>query len=147
MSSAKTNARRAAVQAVYQWQMTGQTLNLIEQYFLDEQFFLEQLDDQTIQKHYFSLIFHSVPQQLKTLDTLLSQFVDRAVDMIDPVERAILRCGVFELENSADIPYKVIINEYINIAKELGADGSHRYVNGILDKVAQQQRGDEVKRV
>jgi N utilization substance protein B len=143
MSSAKTNARRAAVQALYQWQMTGQTLNLIEQYFLDEQFFLEHLDDQTIQKHYFSLIFHSVPQQIEALDALLSEFVDRAVDTIDPVERAILRCGVFELENSSDIPYKVIINEYINIAKELGADGSHRYINGILDKIAQKQRSDE----
>ena len=146
MSLAKSNARRAAVQAIYQWQVTGQTLNLIEQYFLDEHFFLAQIDEKDIQKPYFSLIFHGVPEQLSALDTLLAEFVDRAVDAVDPVERAILRCGVFELENAADIPYKVIINEYINLAKELGADGSHRYVNGILDKIAQKQRACEFER-
>jgi len=75
----------------------------------------------------------------------LSEFVDRPVDMIDPVERAILRIGVYELVNRPDMPYRVILNEGINLAKYFGADGSHKYVNGILDKVAQQKRMVEIK--
>lgn len=143
MSNPKTNARKAAVQALYQWQVTGQNLNLIEQYFIDQQFFAENADD--VQKNYFSELFHGVPQDLIAIDELLSEFVDRAVDAVDPVERAVLRLGTYELIHCADTPYKVIINESINLAKCFGADGSHRYVNGILDKVAQKQRAEEVK--
>jgi N utilization substance protein B len=142
MSNPKTNARKAAVQAIYQWQITGQNLNLIEQYFVDEQFFLE---GEEIQHSYFSNVFHSVPQNLIAIDELLSGFVDREVDAVDPVERAVLRLATYELMHETDTPYKVIINEAINLAKEFGADGSHRYINGILDKVAQRQRPDEIK--
>lgn len=141
-SNPKTNARKAAVQALYQWQITGQNLNLIEQYFIDEQFFME---NEKIQRDYFSEVFHAVPQNLIDIDALLSNFVDRDVDAVDPVERAILRLATYELMHAADTPYKVIINEAINIAKDFGADGSHRYINGILDKVAQKQRPDEIK--
>ena len=143
MSNPKTNARKAAVQALYQWQVTGQNLNLIEQYFIEQQFFAENIED--VQKNYFSELFHGVPQDLIAIDALLSEFVDRAVDAVDPVERAVLRLGTYELIHCADTPYKVIINESINLAKCFGADGSHRYVNGILDKVAQKQRADEIK--
>lgn len=142
MSNPKTNARKAAVQAIYQWQITGQNLNLIEQYFIDEQFFVE---NEEIQRAYFSEVFHGVPQNLIAIDELLSQFVDREIDAVDPVERAILRLATYELLHESDTPYKVIINEAINLAKNFGADGSHRYVNGILDKVAQKQRPDEIK--
>ena len=142
MSNPKTNARKAAVQAIYQWQITGQNLNLIEQYFIDEQFFVE---GEEIQRAYFSEIFHGVPQNLIAIDELLSGFVDREVDAVDPVERAVLRLATYELLHAEDTPYKVIINEAINLAKDFGADGSHRYVNGILDKVAQKQRPDEIK--
>ena len=143
MSNPKTNARKAAVQALYQWQVTGQNLNLIEQYFIDQQFFAENADD--VQKNYFSELFHGVPQDLIAIDELLSEFVDRAVDAVDPVERAVLRLGTYELIHCADTPYKVIINESINLAKCFRADGSHRYFNGILDIVAQKQRAEEVK--
>jgi N utilization substance protein B len=141
MSNSKTNARKAVVQALYQWQITGQNLNLIEQYFIDEQFFVE---NKKLKRDYFSEVFHAVPQNLIEIDALLSNFVDREVDAVDPVERAILRLATYELIHSADTPYKVIINEAINIAKYFGADGSHRYINGILDKVALRQRPDEV---
>lgn len=141
MSNPKSNARQAVAQAVYQWQLTGQNLNLIEQYFIDEQYFA---DGEKVDKDYFSELFHGVPQDLIAIDALLSQFVDRPVDAIDPVERAVLRLGTYELIHCLETPYKVIINESINLAKYFGADGSHRYVNGILDKVAQKQRAEEV---
>ncbi len=139
MSQARTNARKSAVQALYQWQMTGQNLSEIEQ-----QFFLEERL-KNAQRSYFVELFHGVPRQLDVIDQTLSDFVDRPVEKIDPVERAILRVSVYELLNRIDIPYRVIINEGINLAKIFGADQSHRYINGILDKVAQQKRAIEVK--
>ena len=139
MSQARTDARKAAVQALYQWQMTGQSLAEIERQFLEE----ERLKD--AQKSYFTELFHGVPKNLEAIDKALGEFVDRPVDMIDPVERAILRIGVYELVNRPDMPYRVVLNEGINLAKYFGADGSHKYVNGILDKVAQQKRTVEIK--
>jgi len=139
MSLARTNARKAAVQALYQWQMTGQKLSEIERQFLEE----ERLKD--AQKSYFAELFHGVPKNLEAIDQALNDFVDRPVDMIDPVERAILRIGVYELMHRLDMPYRVVLNEGINLSKYFGADGSHKYVNGILDKVAQQKRAVEIK--
>jgi N utilization substance protein B len=139
MSQARTNARKAAVQALYQWQMVGQDLSEIERQFLEE----ERLKD--AQKSYFVELFYGVPKNLDEIDQALSEFVDRPVDTIDPVERAILRIGVYELLYRLNMPYKVVLNEGINLAKDFGADGSHKYVNGILDKVAQQKRAVEIK--
>jgi N utilization substance protein B len=139
MSQARTNARKAAVQALYQWQMAGQALSEIERQFQEE----ERLKD--AQKSYFVELFYGVPKNLEAIDQALSEFVDRPVDTIDPVERAILRIGVYELLHRLDMPYKVVLNEGINLAKYFGADGSHKYVNGILDKIAQQKRAVEIK--
>lgn len=138
MSQAKTNARKCAVQALYQWQMSGESLARIETYFLEEQHL------KGAQKTYFTELFHGVPKQLVAIDAALAEFVDRPVEKIDPVERAILRIGVYELINRLETPYKVIINEGVNIAKDFGAEGSHRYINGILDKVSQKQRATEI---
>ncbi len=137
MSFARTNARQSAVQALYQWQMAGQNLNEIEeQFYLDKNF-------KNVQRSYFKELLHGVPSQLTRLDTALSEFIDRTINELDPVERAILRIGVYELINRPDVPYKVIVNEGINLAKRFGATDSHKYVNSILDKVAQKQRPDE----
>ena len=141
MSQARTNARKAAVQALYQWQMTGQSLVEIERQFIED----ERLKD--AQKSYFSELFHGVPRNLDLIDKILSEFVDRPIDMIDPVERAILRIGAYEMTNRLDMPYRVVLNESINLAKYFGADGSHKYINGILDKVAQQKRTIEINSI
>ncbi len=138
MSLARTNARKCAVQALYQWQMTGHNLNEIERHFLED----ERLKG--AQRSYFDEIFRGVPKQLDVIDQALSEFVDRPVDKIDPVERAILRIGVYELINRLDIPYRVVLNEGVDLAKCFGAEGSHKYVNGILDKVAGQKRATEI---
>lgn len=138
MSQAKTNARKCAVQALYQWQMSGDSLTRIETYFLEQEYL------KGAQKTYFSELFHGVPKQLDVIDAALAEFVDRPVEKIDPVERAILRIGVYELINRLETPYKVIINEGVNLAKDFGAEGSHKYINGILDKVSQKQRAVEI---
>lgn len=139
MSQARTNARKAAVQALYQWQMTGQNLSLIEQQFLEEDWLKD------AQKSYFNELFHGVPAHLEEIDQQLAGYVDREVDAIDPVERAILRIGVYELLYRLNMPYKVVLNESINLAKCFGADGSHKYVNGILDKIARDKRVVEMQ--
>lgn len=138
MSQAKTNARKCAVQALYQWQMSGENLSRIETHFLEE----DRLKG--AQKKYFSEIFYGVPKHLTEIDEILAEFVDRPVEKIDPVERAILRLSAYELMNRLETPYKVIINEGVNLAKFFGADGSHKYINGILDKVAQKKRSIEI---
>lgn len=139
MSQARTNARKCAVQALYQWQMTGQNLNVIEQQFMEEQRLKH------AQRSYFVEIFHGVPEQLAAIDQVLAEFIDRPIEKIDPVERAVLRVSVYELINRQDMPYRVILNEGINLAKCFGAEGSHKYVNGILDKIAQQKRAEEIQ--
>ncbi|MCF7971623.1 MAG: transcription antitermination factor NusB [Methylococcaceae bacterium] len=139
MSSAKTKARQCAVQALYQWQMAGTDLNMIERQFVEDQRL------KNAQKSYFSDLFHGVPKDLDKIDFAMKDFVDREVNDIDPVERAILRIGVYELIHKLETPYRVIINEGVELAKCFGADGSHRYVNGVLDKVAQVQRKLEVE--
>ncbi len=138
MSFARTRARETAVQALYQWQLTGQNLNEIEQ-----QFYVER-DLKKVQRSYFQELLHGVPSQLDVLDEVLLEFADRQMDDIDPVERAILRIGAYEIANREDVPYKVILNEGINLAKRFGATESHKYVNSILDKVAHKQRPTEV---
>ena len=90
MSQARTNARKAGVQALYQWQMTGQSLVEIERQFNEE----DRLKD--AQKSYFVELFHGVPKNLDVIDAALTEFVDRPVDQIDPVERAILSIGAYE---------------------------------------------------
>ena len=139
MSQAKTKARQCVVQALYQWQMTGNNLSRIEMDFLEE----ERLKG--AQKSYFKTLFYGVPQQLDVIDEILGEFVDRAVEKIDPVERAILRLGVYEFVHQLEIPYRVIINEGVNLAKEFGAEGSHKYINGILDKAGKKLRLTEIK--
>jgi N utilization substance protein B len=129
MSQARSNARKAAVQALYQWQMTGQDTALIEQQFIEEGW----LND--AQKSYFIELLNGIPEHLEDIDDALSKFMDRPVDQLDPVERAILRLGTYELLYRVDLPYRVAINESINLAKSFGSEGSHKYVNGILDRV------------
>jgi transcription antitermination protein NusB len=139
MSITRSNARKAAVQALYQWQMTGQGLADIERQFGEE----ERLKN--VQKSYFRDLLTGIMENLESIDAAMTGFVDRPVDSVDPVERAILRLGVYELLHHPEMPYRVVLNESINLAKCFGADGSHKYINGILDKVAQEKRTVEMK--
>jgi len=139
MSRGRSKARRCALQALYQWQMAGQNLSDIESQFLTEQ------DLTGADQPYFSELLRGVPQQLTELDGHYRAFLDRGVEYLDPVELAILRIGVYELMNHPEIPYRVIINEAVELAKTFGADQSHRYINGVLDKVAREQRAAEIK--
>jgi N utilization substance protein B len=110
--------------------VTGENLAEIERQFRTEHGLGKADSD------YFSALLHGVPAQLDVVDEALTPFLDRQIDDLDPVERAILRIAAFELVERPDVPYKVVINEAVELAKIFGAEQSHKYVNGVLDKAA-----------
>jgi len=131
-------ARRRAMQAIYQWQMTGNDLQEIENQFMTEQ------DMSKVDKEYFKELIHKVPQTIDELDTIAEQHMETTVEETDPIERAIIRLSVYELKIRLDVPYKVVINEAIILAKAFGGDNSHTFINGIVDKAAHQLRKAEI---
>ena len=139
MSRARSLARERAMQALYQWQLTGQELAAIEQQFLDEQ------DMKDVDKKYFKELLHGVPKQIDEFDALCDELLSRPIGQVDPVERAILRIGLYELKQRLDIPYRVVINEAVELAKSFGAEQGHKFINGTLDKAAKSLRAVEIK--
>jgi N utilization substance protein B len=137
MSNPKSMARRSAVQAIYQWQLTGYNLYEIERQFVEEHGLSQS------ELPYFQDLLHQVPKKLDVIDAALAEYTSRPVEQIDPVERAILRISVYELMDRLEIPYRVVVNEGINLAKEFGATQSHKFVNGLLDKIARKVRSAE----
>ncbi|MBV2090525.1 MAG: transcription antitermination factor NusB [Candidatus Thiodiazotropha sp. (ex Ctena orbiculata)] len=138
MSEKRSQARRHAVQAIYQWQMAGQDVSDIANQFLEEQ------ELSSFEVPYFQDLLQGVPCNLGQLDELLKPSLDRAIDSVDPVERAILRIGAYELQHKIEIPYRVVINEAVEMAKVFGAEQGHKFVNGVLDQVARKVRAVEM---
>ena len=139
MSRGRSLARRYAMQALYQWQMTGQNVSDVCNQFMAES------DFNNVDVEYFRELLLNIPKSLDETDRELAPFLDRSINEIDPVERAILRLGVFEFRFRLEVPYRVVINEGIELAKKFGGENGHKYVNGVLDKVAVKLRAAEVK--
>lgn len=139
ISRARSKARRCAVQAIYQWQVGGGAIGEVEAQFRAEQ----DLDQADVV--YFSGLVQDVSAHAAELDAHMAAFLDRPVAELDPVELAILRIGVCELAYRPEVPYRVVINEAVELAKVFGAEQSHRYVNGIMDKAARELRRTELK--
>lgn len=136
---ARRQARTLAMQALYSWHIAGQALNEIEaQFRVDNDF-------SAVDGAYFHEILHGVPRQKSEIDALFEPLLDRPLDEIDPVELSILRLSTYELRNRIDVPYRVVINEGIELAKVFGATDGHKFVNGVLDKLAPTLREAEVK--
>lgn len=138
MSKARHKARSRAVQAIYQWQVSGNDVREVEEYFLTEQNMKK--TDMTL----FMELLHGVPANLTLLDEAITPILDRPMAEVDPVEKAILRLGCFELMKKLDVPYRVVINEAVELAKEFGAEDGHKYINSILDRLALRLRSTEV---
>lgn len=126
----RSRARRRALQALYQWQMAGQDLADIDRQFAEE------MDMKEVDLELFRELLYGVPKQCDALDARVQPYLDRPLNQLDPVERAILRLGAYELAERLDVPVRVVINEHVELAKLFGAEQSHKYVNGVLDKVA-----------
>ena len=138
MSQQRTRARQRAVQAIYQWQMTGQGLSDIKRQFMEDQ----QMD--SIDLEYFEELLRKVPANLDVLDSALLPLLDRSLAELDPIERAILRIGAYELHFRPDVPYRVVIYESVALARKYGAESSHKYINGVLDGLARETRSLEI---
>ncbi len=150
-----TLARHRAMQALYQWQATGHSAAQIELQFLppetDEPPEAEsavepdrELEDATdmadADQNLFRELLYGVMDRLEDWDAQIVPHLDRALKSLDPVERVILRMGTYELNERLQVPYRVVINEYVELAKLFGAEDSYKYINGVLDKVARGNR-------
>jgi len=138
MSNPRSMARRLALQALYQWQVSGQTAADISAQFAEDQ------NLKGAERGYYEELLAQVPAHAGELDEHLKPMLDRPLHEVDPVERAILRIGAYELAYRRDIPYRVVINEAIELAKVFGGEQGHKYVNSILDGVAKTVRPEEV---
>ncbi|WP_189609030.1 transcription antitermination factor NusB [Saccharospirillum salsuginis] len=136
--AARRKARRLALQALYQWQVSSSPVNQIEAEFIADH------DMTKVDGEYFSEVLRGVPTSLTELDKQIERFTDRPTAEMTPIELAILRMGAYEFMHRVDVPFKVIINEGVELSKVFGASEGHRYVNGVLDKLAQALRAPEV---
>lgn len=139
-SAMRRKARSLALQALYSRHIAGQSLAEIEAQLRSD----PEYDFASADAAYFRELLHGVPGHLDVIDEHLRVVLDRELRDVDPIELAILRIGVYEMTERLDVPYKVIINEGIEMAKVFGATDGHKYVNGILDKLAPRLRSVEV---
>ena len=138
-AATRSRARHFSMQAIYQWQMTGNPLNVIEAEFHADN------DMSKVDTDYFHEIFHGVAADKTALDEHFKPYLKAlTVEQLDPVTLALLRQAAYEFKNRIDVPYRVVINEAVNLAKKFGAEDSHKFVNGVLDKVAVTLRETEV---
>ena len=136
-AAGRRKARRFAVQALYQWQMAGADIAEIEAWFRSDN------DLRKTDTAYFHDLLVGVTGRVDEIDAQLAPVLDRAVDSLGQVEKAVLRLGTFELMARVDVPRNVVINEGIELVRLFGAEESFRYINGVLDKLAGQLRAAE----
>lgn len=136
---ARHNARRYALQAMYQWQVAGTSLSEIETEFLNYHI------EKKLDTDYFKMLIHGIPEHRLEIDQAMQPYLGRPLVEIDPIELAVLRVAIYELIKRPDIPYRVIINEALELTKKFGSIEGHKFVNGILDKVAKDKRKTEIK--
>jgi N utilization substance protein B len=138
LAAQRRKARHYGMQALYQWYMAGASLSDIEAEFRDEYDFTH------VDLEYFQALLHGIPACVDELDEILAPMLDRDLNDLDPIEHTLLRMGMYELTQRIDVPYKVVINEEVALAKKFGATDSHKYINGVLDKAARQLRKVEI---
>lgn len=136
----RSRARRGAVQALYQWQVGGGSSADIRTEFRERD------GMNNVDWAYFDTLVDGVIREVDSIDAVLTPRLDRAVSSLDPVERAILRLAALELRDHPAVPFRVVINESIELARTFGAEQSHRYVNGVLDALARDLRPVEAAR-
>ena len=133
----RRKARRLVLQALYQWLMSGSDPLVISKQYREET--LGKVD-----WNYFEEVFSEIPGATQKLNESLKPLLDRELAALDPIEKALLYLGTFELTNRIDVPYRVVINECVELAKIFGATDSHKYINGVLDKLASELRPAEL---
>ena len=135
--AARSRSRRRATQAIYAWQMSGNAMAAVIEEFRHEQ------DMEIADLGYFEDLLRGVERHCADLDAALAPFLDREISRVDPIERAVLRIAAYELRHRPDVPYRVVLNEAVEVVKRFGAEHGHTYVNGVLDQAARQWRAAE----
>ena len=130
----RKHARDKVLQALYQWQLSGEDLDWIRRHYLEEQ------GVSSGDEAYFLELLYQIPAEVEQLDETYRKFMTHTEDRLDPIECNILRIATYEFIHHLEIPYKVVINEAVNLAKAYGADESHKFVNGVLDPLSLQIR-------
>lgn len=132
--AARRRARELALQGVYSWQMSGNDVSSIELHLATTNNMAK------VDLAYFQALFGETVKQVEHLDLTVKPYLGRLPEELDPIEKAILRIATYELVERVDVPYKVVINEAIELAKNFGAEESHKFVNGVLDKAVKTLR-------
>lgn len=135
----RKHARDKALQALYQWQLSGEELDWIRDHYQQEQ------GVASGDEAYFLELLYKIPPQADELDQCYQEHVLGIEDHIDPIETNILRIATYELKQHPEIPFKVVINEAINLARTYGADEGHKFVNAVLDPLSRQLRPQETE--
>jgi len=131
-------ARELALQALYQVHMSGASAVDVQAEFLADQ------DFKNADKRMFGQLLRGVAAQRESLDIMIEEYLDRKLSDLDPIELNVLRMGAYELSDSVTVPYRVVINECIELGKVFGATDGHKYINSILDKLALNHRSVEI---
>lgn len=139
--SPRSQARQIALQALYQWQFNHSDMNDINKQFSEDGRF------RNIDMALYNDIVRYISNHAADLDDLIEPKLDRNLSLVNPVEQNILRIAVYEFKEQPSIPYQVVINESVELAKLFGAEDAHKFVNGVLDKLAQDLRSLEFKQV
>jgi N utilization substance protein B len=134
---ARSVSRKLAMQALYQWQINSQPWQDLHQQYLDSE------DMERADHEYFRDLVEHISAQRDELDAAIAPSIDRPVKDLDPVEHAILLLGAYELKARPDVPYRVVINEGVELARKFGGTGGHKFVNAVLDRMAGQLRASE----
>lgn len=137
--SARRRSRELALQGLYQWLVSGSDAGEIEAHVRE----IEGYDK--ADRAHFDALLHGCIREAADLDGILTHHVDRKTTELSPVEHAVLMIGAYELKHCIDVPYKVAINEAVELAKSFGGTDGHKYVNGVLDKAAVDLRPVEVE--
>ncbi len=139
MKGKRRKSREAALQALYQWKLAGGSAYEIESHFREGEEY-GQCDAE-----YFTRLLKGTIAEAQSLQEIIRPNLDREFSELSPVEASILLLGTFELKNHPDIPYRVVINEAVELAKLFGGTDGHKYVNGVLDRIAAKLRASEIR--
>jgi len=135
----RRKSRTLALQALYQWQLSGSNVSQIEAEFSADN------DMSKVDVSYFRELLRGVPTNLSELNRQIEPLLDRPAQDVDPIEMTLLRMGTYEMMHRVDVPYRVVINEAVELAKKFGGTDGHKYINSVLDKLAPRLRADETR--
>jgi transcription antitermination protein NusB len=136
-SGARSVARKLALQALYRWQLNAAPWQDLMQEFADAE------DMPRADRDYFRTLIEGVTGAHAQLESHLAAYCDREPRLLDPIERAVLLIGLYELEFRSDVPYRTAISEAVQLARRFGATDGHKYVNAVLDRAARTLRPAE----